>query len=63
VVMKLGKHNVGPDHLSRIEFGEAGHNLDDELPDAQLFRVKAVPDQLVKIAAYLTIGQAPDDYT
>jgi len=47
--MKLGKINIGPDHLSRIDSGEAGHNLDDEVLDAQIFRVGAVPDQLVKI--------------
>jgi hypothetical protein len=37
VVVKPGKHNVGPDHLSWIQTGEAAMSLDDELPDAQLF--------------------------
>jgi hypothetical protein len=49
VVVKPGKHNVGPNHLSRIESGEAGHSLDDELPDAQLFRVEAVPINLSRL--------------
>jgi hypothetical protein len=58
VVVKPDRHNVGPDHLSRIESREAGGSLDDELPNAQLFRVEAVPDQFMEIAAYLTIGKA-----
>jgi hypothetical protein len=31
VVVKPGKHNVGSDHLSRIETGEASQSLNDEL--------------------------------
>jgi hypothetical protein len=38
---------VGLDHLSRIELGEKRCNLDDDLPDAQLFKVKALEDKLV----------------
>jgi hypothetical protein len=63
VVVKPDKHNVGPDHLSRIESGEVGGSLDDELPDAQLFRVEAVPDQLVEIVAYLTTGKVLEEHT
>jgi hypothetical protein len=29
--------NVGPDHLYRIESGESGRAVDDQLPDADLF--------------------------
>jgi hypothetical protein len=36
VVVKPNKHNVGPDHLSRIESGEVGGSLDDELLDTTL---------------------------
>jgi hypothetical protein len=43
VVLKLGKHNMGLDHLSRIETGEFVNNLDDELPDAQLFACRSRP--------------------
>jgi hypothetical protein len=63
VVIKPDKHNVGLDHLLRIKSEEAGHKLDDELPDAQLFRVEAVSDQLVEIEKFLTTGQAPTNYT
>ena len=37
IVVKLGRLNAGPDHLSRIENGEEPTNIDDGLPDAQLF--------------------------
>jgi hypothetical protein len=29
VIVKLGKLNVGPNHLSRIELGESGRVVDD----------------------------------
>jgi hypothetical protein len=45
VMVKPRKHNVGPNHLSCLEYGKSGSNLDDELPDAHLFRIEAIPDQ------------------
>jgi hypothetical protein len=44
VVVKLGKMNVGPDHLSCILSGEYVVNLYDSLPDAHLFTVNMVDD-------------------
>jgi hypothetical protein len=44
VVVKPGKLNVGPDHLSCILLGEDAGNLDDILLDAQLFAFKMVDD-------------------
>lgn len=46
MVVKPDKLNVGPDHLSRLESGESGGAVDDQLPDADLFQVEAVPDYL-----------------
>ena len=43
VVVQPGKLNVGPDHLSHIDTGEEPIGVDDELPDAHLFRIEAVP--------------------
>ena len=63
VIVKLGRLNVEPDHLSRLETGESDGSLDDQLPDADLFRVEAVLDYLADIAAYLKMGQCPQDYT
>ena len=36
VVVKPGRLNAGPDHLSHIETGEEPTNLEEGLPDAQL---------------------------
>jgi hypothetical protein len=37
VIVKLGKLNVGHDHLSRITNGEEPTNFEDNFLDAQLF--------------------------
>ena len=37
IIVKPGKLNAGPDHLSRIDSGEEPSNLEDNLQDAQLF--------------------------
>ena len=42
--MKSGHLNVGPDHLSHIEIGEEPTNIEDGLPDEQLFQVDMVDD-------------------
>ena len=38
IIVKLGRLNAGPDHLSRIETGEEPTNIEYGLPNAQLFR-------------------------
>lgn len=63
VVVKPGKLNVGPDHLSRLESEESGGAVDDQLPDAYLFKVSAIPDYLSDIALFLTTGAFPADYS
>jgi hypothetical protein len=63
VVVKLGKYNVGLYHLSRIETGEVAKSLGEELPDAQLFRVEVVPNQLAEIMEFLMTSQDPTGYT
>jgi hypothetical protein len=63
LVLKLGKYNVGPNHLSRIKSNEVGRRLDDELLDAQLFQVEVVLDQLVDITKFITLEQEPKKYT
>jgi len=44
VIVKLGKLNTGPNHLSHILTREDVGNLDYSLPDAHLFVVKMVDD-------------------
>jgi hypothetical protein len=63
VVVKPGKLNAGPDHLSCILSGEDVGNLDDNLPDAQLFAVKMVDDYFTDIMQFLSTGMAPSDMT
>ena len=58
VVVRPGKLNVGPDHLSRIDTGEEPTGIDDDLPDAHLFRIEAVPTELEEIAQFLEDGHA-----
>jgi hypothetical protein len=44
VIVKPGKLNARPDHLSCILSGEDAKNLDDNFPDAQLFVVRMMDD-------------------
>ena len=43
VVVRPGKLNVETDHLSRIDTGEEPIGVEDDLPNAHLFRIEAVP--------------------
>ena len=56
VVVKSGRLNMGPDHLSCLETGESDGAIDDQLPDADLFRIETIPDHLQEIATFLTTG-------
>ena len=60
VVVRPGKLNVGPDHLSRIDIGEEPTGVEDDLPDAHLFRIELVLAELEEIAQFLEDGQAPE---
>jgi hypothetical protein len=62
VIIRPGKANVGPDHLSRIESGEDPTGIQDDLPNAHLFRVEAIPSELTEIGQYLQEGKAPNHY-
>ena len=50
VVVQSSKANIGLDHLSRMESDEESTRIDDDLPDAHLFRIKVVPTDLAEIA-------------
>ena len=63
VVIRPGKANVGPDHLSRVKSSEDPTRIDDDLPDAHLFRVKAILAEFEEIGQYLQERKAPDHYT
>jgi hypothetical protein len=63
VVVKPGKLNAGPDHLSCILSGEDAGNLDDNFPDAQLFAVRMVDDYFSDIIQFLSTCMAPSEMT
>jgi len=54
--------NAGLDHLSRIETGEEPTNLEEGLPDAQLFAVRVTDGHFEDIIHFLMIGTEPDGY-
>jgi hypothetical protein len=62
LIVKPGKLNAGPDHLSRVTNGELT-NLEDTFPDTQLFSVQIVDDYFTEIIQYLSTGIAPQEYT
>lgn len=63
IIVKLGRLNVGPDHLSRLESGEELADLEDSLPDAQLFSIQIIDDYFADIIEFLTTGKAPAEYS
>eukprot|EP00253_Pinus_taeda_P031345 PITA_31345 len=58
-----GRLNVGLDHLSRIETGEEPTNLEEGLPDAQLFAVRVTDRHFEDIIHFLTTGIASKKYS
>jgi hypothetical protein len=62
VIVKLGKLNSLPDHLSRITNGEEPTNLEDSFPDTHLFSVQVDDEYFADIIEYLSAGTAPQDF-
>jgi hypothetical protein len=54
IVVKPRKLNFESDHLSHLESGENGGSIDNQLPDADLFCIEAIPDYLLDIALLST---------
>ena len=44
IIVKLGRLNLGPDHLSRLKSGEEPTSLDEGITDAQLFSIQMVDE-------------------
>jgi len=63
IIVKLGRLNVGPNHLSRLEIGEEPTNIEDNIPNAQLFAIIIIDDHFGDIIQILNIGMAPSEYT
>jgi hypothetical protein len=62
VIVKPGKSNAGPNHLSRVTNGEEPTNLEENFPDAQLFSVHIVDEYFADIIQYLSTCTAPHEY-
>ena len=48
--------NVGPNHLFCIKIAEEPTNIDDGLPDVQLFRIDIADDHYASIIQFLETG-------
>jgi len=62
VIVKLGQLNMGPDHLLHTEMGEEPTNLEDGLPDTQLFAVHIRDNHFEDIIYFLMTGLVPKGY-
>jgi hypothetical protein len=63
IVVKPGRMNKGPDHLSRLEHGKEPTSLEDTPIDAQLLAIRKVDNHFTEIVQFLSIGMAPSEYT
>ena len=61
IVVRKGKQHYMVDHLSRIWIGEPPEGVNDELPDATLFKVDHCPEWYLGLVEYLMIGRPRPD--
>jgi hypothetical protein len=62
-MVKPGRMNKGPDHLSRLEHGEEPTSLEDTLADVQILAIIRVDDHFAKIVQFLSTAMTPSEYT
>ena len=63
IIVKPGRLNLGPDHLSRLKLGEEPISLDKGIPNAQLFSIHMVDDYFQDIVQYLSTSFASSKMT
>ena len=63
LIVKLGRLNAGPNHLSRLEIGKEPTNIEYGLPNPQLFIIGMVDDYYEKIVQFLVTGTTPEGFT
>ena len=54
VTVKLGRLNVGPDHLCKVNIGEESTNIEEGLPDVKFFAIKFVNEQFLDTFQFLS---------
>jgi hypothetical protein len=63
IIVKPGRMNKGPNHLSRLEHGDEPTNLEDTLPDAQLLAIRNIDDHFTDIVWFVSTRMTPSEYT
>ena len=61
IIVNPGGLNVGRDHLSRIKTSEELTNIEDGLPDAQLFQGDMEDNHYSSIIQFSATGIAPEE--
>jgi hypothetical protein len=62
VIVKPGKLNAGPDHLSRITNGKEPRSIEDNFPNAQFFSIKVIDEYFTDIIQYLSTRTVPQGF-
>jgi hypothetical protein len=52
IIVKPGRMNKGPDHLSRLEHGKEPTSLENTLPDAKLVAIRKIDDYFADIVQF-----------
>jgi hypothetical protein len=63
IILKPGRMNKGPNHLSRLEHGEDPTSLEDALSDEKLLAIRNIDDHFVEIVQFPSTRMAPSEYT
>jgi len=63
VIVKPSKLNVEPYHLSLLDSKESGGPIDDQLPYADMFCIKDIPDYFSNISLFLTTNTMSNGYS
>jgi len=63
VIVKPGRCNVGPNHLSKLESAESGGAVDDQLPNENFFQIEAIPEYIEDIDVFLGTGTYTKTYS
>jgi hypothetical protein len=63
LIVKQGKMNERPNHLSRVTNGEEPTNLEDKFPDEKLFLVHVVDEYFADVIELLSTGVAQQEFS